>query len=343
MEKVGIKIPDQYKDSMPAGLQDQIKEGLDSFEMDKGHITTMEIFAKIYGDVEAYMVVFLERLRLGEAQEVTVVALTLFLGMLIAYGLLYALFGPEDRAAKKRRAEEEALANKKPERDFTLEQLRTFDGREEKMPDQTMQPKPLYVGLKRVVYDVSEAEDLYGPDAAYHCFTGREASRAMGKFCMDEAELRNPKYDDLTGMERDILEGYVDKFKYQKDYPVVGRVTFPPTGLMMTRAELRAYSGKPGQEVPAGRVDAPIYMGINGKVIDVSYGGKASYGPGGSYHLFAGIDASRALAKMSFSDEDTGSHDLSDLSEDQRGVLANWESRFIDDKLYPVVGSLADE
>jgi hypothetical protein len=30
------------------------------------------------------------------------------------------------------------------------------------------------------------------------------------------------------------------------------------------------------------------YVGINGKVIDVSYGGKEMYGKGGPYFLFAG-------------------------------------------------------
>lgn len=38
------------------------------------------------------------------------------------------------------------------------------------------------------------------------------------------------------------------------------------------------------------------------QVYDMSYGGAEMYGPGKSYNLFAGRDASVALAKVSMSD-----------------------------------------
>nr|KAJ0219135.1 hypothetical protein LSAT_V11C300109830 [Lactuca sativa] len=47
----------------------------------------------------------------------------------------------------------------------------------------------------------------------------------------------------------------------------------------------------------------PIYIGVKGRIFDVSTA-KSFYGPGGSYAMFAGKDASRALAKMSKNDED---------------------------------------
>ena len=125
---------------------------------------------------------------------------------------------------------------------------------------------------------------------------------------------------------------------------MVGRVSIPPKDLTFTRAMLKAHRGEEDEPVPQGRVHAPVYMAVNGRVLDVSYGGHASYGPGGPYHLFAGIDASRALAKMSFKDEDVaGSSDLSDLTEEQMAVLADWEKRFVEKSLYPVVGLLVDE
>lgn len=174
----------------------------------------------------------------------------------------------------------------------------------------------------------------------YHCFAGREASRAMAKLSFEEAELSSTRLDDLGAFERSNLDDWVEKFKHYKSYPVVGRVSVPPTGLKLTREELKAFKGD--QEVPAGRVDAPTYMAIKGKIIDVSYGGKKMYGKDGPYHLFAGIDASRALGKMSFQPEDLNSSDLSDLSTTQQKTLSDWEAKFIEQRKYPVVGTLVD-
>ena len=61
------------------------------------------------------------------------------------------------------------------------------------------------------------------------------------------------------------------------------------------------------------------------------------YGPGGPYALFAGKDASRALAKMSFEDKDlTG--DTSGLGPFELEALQDWEYKFM--SKYVKVGSL---
>lgn len=172
----------------------------------------------------------------------------------------------------------------------------------------------------------------------YHCFAGRDASRAMAKLSFDEEELSNPRLDDLNAFERDTLDGWVEKYKYYKAYPIVGKLSYPPAVRDFKREELAPYKGY--QEVLQGRVDAEIYVGIGGKVLDVSYGGKEMYGKGGPYHIFAGIDASRALAKMSFDAADTASHDLSDLTSEQLQTLEDWKNRL--SKKYPVVGNIVD-
>lgn len=52
------------------------------------------------------------------------------------------------------------------------------------------------------------------------------------------------------------------------------------------------------------------------------------YGPGGPYALFAGKDASRALAKMSFEDKDlTG--DITGLGPFELEALQDWEYKFM--------------
>ncbi|XP_044463181.1 probable steroid-binding protein 3 [Mangifera indica] len=81
----------------------------------------------------------------------------------------------------------------------------------------------------------------------------------------------------------------------------------------------------------------PIYVAIKGRVFDVTTG-RSFYGPGGAYAMFAGKDASRALAKMSKNDEDI-TPSLDGLSEKEIGVLDDWEKKF--EAKYPVVGRVA--
>lgn len=52
------------------------------------------------------------------------------------------------------------------------------------------------------------------------------------------------------------------------------------------------------------------------------------YGPGGPYALFAGKDASRALAKMSFEDKDLNG-DLTGLGPFELEALQDWEYKFM--------------
>ncbi|KAF7054034.1 hypothetical protein CFC21_061805 [Triticum aestivum] len=107
----------------------------------------------------------------------------------------------------------------------------------------------------------------------------------------------------------------------------------------ITLEQLRAYDGKD----PA----KSILIAIRGQVYDVSRGSclfslelRLFYGPQGPYSLFAGRDASRALALMSFDLNDlTG--DLEGLSPDELEVLQDWEEKF--KERYPVVGHLPCE
>ena len=70
----------------------------------------------------------------------------------------------------------------------------------------------------------------------------------------------------------------------------------------LTDEELKAYDGSDTTK--------PIYLAINGTIYDVS-NGRNFYGPGGSYHFFAGADASRAFITSCFKE---------DITPDIRGV-----------------------
>ncbi|CAL9780970.1 unnamed protein product [Musa acuminata subsp. burmannicoides] len=96
----------------------------------------------------------------------------------------------------------------------------------------------------------------------------------------------------------------------------------------VTEEELRAYDGSDPKK--------PLLMAIKGQIYDVTQS-RMFYGPGGPYALFAGKDASRALAKMSFEQNDlTG--DISGLGPFELEALQDWEYKFMDK--YAKVGTI---
>jgi len=110
-----------------------------------------------------------------------------------------------------------AVAMKRQEigkRDFTREQLREFDG--------TDPMKPILLGVKGKVYDVSARESFYGPGGSYHCFAGRDASRALGKSSTEDSEANNPSISDLTPEELNTLNEWATH--YETRYRYVGNI-----------------------------------------------------------------------------------------------------------------------
>ncbi|EXJ94917.1 hypothetical protein A1O1_00035 [Capronia coronata CBS 617.96] len=67
--------------------------------------------------------------------------------------------------------------------------------------------------------------------------------------------------------------------------------------LLLTPEQLALYNGTDPKK--------PIYLAINGTIFDVS-AGRHTYGPGGSYEVFAGRDASRAFVTGCFLEDRTG-------------------------------------
>ncbi|XP_031095512.1 membrane steroid-binding protein 1-like [Ipomoea triloba] len=94
----------------------------------------------------------------------------------------------------------------------------------------------------------------------------------------------------------------------------------PPVQLgEITEEELKQYDGSDPKK--------PLLMAIKSQIYDVSQS-RMFYGPGGPYALFAGKDASRALAKMSFEEKDlTG--DISGLGPFELDALRDWEYKFM--------------
>ena len=55
--------------------------------------------------------------------------------------------------------EEEEEEEVEPPRNFTLKQLKYFNGKED---EKTKEPKPVYLSLNGIVFDVSKGRDFYG-------------------------------------------------------------------------------------------------------------------------------------------------------------------------------------
>ncbi|KAG9399116.1 hypothetical protein AC1031_012074 [Aphanomyces cochlioides] len=215
---------------------------------------------------------------------------------------------PSQKPASKK--EEEPVK----QRYFTLEELRVFNGEND---------KPIYIAIKGVVYDVSRKRDFYGPGEGYHLFAGREAARALAKMSFEPADLDNTDISDLSFMEKEILKDWIEKFTDYNAYPIVGRVLEKKD---LTLEELSKYT------------TLPIYVAIRGVIYDVSIGGLDHYGPKGGYKMFAGRDATRALALMSFDEAHLANPTTDGLTEEQLKTLADWESKF--QSKYGVVGKV---
>jgi len=225
-------------------------------------------------------------------------------------------------------------------RNFTLAQLKKFNGD----GDDT----PLYISVSGIVFDVSKAKEFYGPGGPYECFAGRECGVALAKMSFEETHL-----DDLEGCttllnhgEKCELHSWIEKFRDYRGYPIMGRLVpnnkLPSPDRIVSLEELASHDGTAIDNIPEGYAATPIYLGAGGKVFDVSFGGAEFYGPGGPYHLrFAGKNASRGLAKMSFDPADTANPvSLEDLTEKEKKILDDWVNTFEDRKGYPCVGRL---
>jgi membrane-associated progesterone receptor component len=249
-------------------------------------------------------------------------------------------------ATKQSQKEEEEEEEPEPQRNFTAKQLRYFDGTKNENTDED---KPVYLSLAGVVFDVSKGRNFYGPNGPYEVFAGRECGVALAKMSFDESLLDDVAACESLGVgDKNELEGWIEKFEHFRCYPIKGRLVpddkLPSPERVISQDELAKYNGladgPPEEKEHKGYARDPIYLGAGNVVFDVSFGGVPMYGKGGPYNRFAGKDASRALALMSFDPKDIENTDTSDLEEKQLKVLSDWVDNFTNKKGYPIVGKL---
>ncbi|KAH9578261.1 Cytochrome b5-like heme/steroid binding domain [Trypanosoma melophagium] len=99
---------------------------------------------------------------------------------------------------------------------------------------------------------------------------------------------------------------------------------------LFSAAELSKYNGESG---------APIYISVMGVVYDCSAAAEF-YGCGASYHVFAGKDITRCLAKMLLTDAEANAG-WCNLADEHRETLDEWVAKY--SAKYPVVGQFAPD
>ena len=198
--------------------------------------------------------------------------MTIILTLAAGYALKHALFPGMNAASvtPHNPDDDEEEEQPDPPRNFTPSQLREFDGK----PDKDGEPKPVYLALNGTVFDVSQGRNFYGPDGPYEKFAGHECGVALAKMSFDEVHL-----DDYEGCqtlnfgEKTELDGWMEKFQYYRNYPIVGRVVpttkLPPRDKKWTLQEMQQANKKNQEKIPDGYAAAPIYIAVKGKVYDM--------------------------------------------------------------------------
>ncbi|XP_025831700.1 membrane-associated progesterone receptor component 1 [Agrilus planipennis] len=120
-------------------------------------------------------------------------------------------------------------------RDFTIEELKQFDG--------TQESGRVLIAVLGNVYDVTRGKRFYGPGGPYAAFAGRDASRGLATFSVT---CKTDEYDDLSdlgAMEMDSVKEWEAQFREKYDF--VGRLLKPGE-------EPRSYSDEEDDEETGG-------------------------------------------------------------------------------------------
>uniref|UniRef100_U5EFV8 Putative membrane associated progesterone receptor n=1 Tax=Corethrella appendiculata TaxID=1370023 RepID=U5EFV8_9DIPT len=103
-------------------------------------------------------------------------------------------------------------------RDFTIQELKEFDGKQS--------DGRVLVAVNGSVYDVTKGKRFYGPGGPYAAFGGRDASRGLATFSVTSSEKE--EYDDLSDLNSMEMESVREwEMQFKEKYTYVGRLLKP--------------------------------------------------------------------------------------------------------------------
>jgi len=101
--------------------------------------------------------------------------------------------------------------------DFTLQQLRAYDG--------TGEDGRVLVAVCGKVFDVTKGKRFYGPGGPYAGFAGRDASRGLATFSVEPVSDDWDDLSDLKPSEMDQVKEW--ELQFSEKYALVGKLLKP--------------------------------------------------------------------------------------------------------------------
>ncbi|KAF5008731.1 hypothetical protein FDECE_5018, partial [Fusarium decemcellulare] len=211
-------------------------------------------------------------------------------------------------------AEESTLRHRKPQHED-----------QESESDQSQPTTPTKKGTKRSSKEVDEEDpwDNYSPYVDVLRVIAFLLLASCGlSYVISGGEswfwgMKNPPPYLTTKFYKELITGPVESFHRFRALKPTNTLLKPPP-VYMTLSELSLFDGTDPER--------PLLLAINGTIYDVSKG-RRMYGPGGSYHNFAAVDAARGFITGCFREDRTA--DLRGVEEaflplDDPEIDAHW-------------------